>query len=175
MATVLTTIVPAEPASDSSPQRCHGAVYSDTPLFRFRLRQLFAFVAAICAILTATASVSGLTCLALLLVAAVIFMHVFATALSRSLQARTESQRRHQALFPATNGELPTSLDGHVTHTQVVRSATRSPWHGRGCTYLPWLRRLVVGAMVLGAIADLPGIADAERGPGTELDLEPGL
>jgi hypothetical protein len=34
----------------------------------------------------------------------------------------------------------------------AVQSAPRSPWHSRGTTVLPWLRRLVVTAIVLGGV-----------------------
>jgi hypothetical protein len=152
MATVLTTTAITQDCRNASEYREDEAISNATPLFRFRLRQLLAFVAAICALLTAIASVSGLTCLILLVAGAVIFMHVFATALSRRLQAGTDSERRRHSSFSNANADSSGIVQAQFASVQAIRSAPRSPWHGRGCTYLPWLPRLVIGAMILGGL-----------------------
>lgn len=153
MATLSTTTPITQDGHGALEYREDAATASETPLLRFRLRQLFAFVALICGLLTAMASVSGLTCLILLVATAVVFMHIFATALSRGLQARTEADRRRGPLFSDENGDFGGPGRGQLANVRTIRSAPRSPWHGRGCTYLPWLSRLVVGAMILGGIA----------------------
>ena len=56
------------------------------------------------------------------------------------------------SLFPALQGAAPAAPTPEYT-IQAIRSAPRSPWHGRGGTYLPWLPRLVVGTMVVGGLA----------------------
>jgi hypothetical protein len=153
MATVSTTAVTTPDHPGGSGHREDEASFEDTPLFRFRLRQLFAFVAGICALLTAFASVSGLACLILLVAAAVIFMHIFATALSRRLQAETENECHRRQTASAEAGELRGLAGEKFANVAAVRSRARSPWHGRGATYLPWLPRLVVGSMIFGGFA----------------------
>jgi hypothetical protein len=124
---------------------------ANVPLLRFGLRQLFLFMAASSALLAAVVSSSGLTGLVLLLAVTIVVMHVFATALGTRLQLRTEQERfRRQADQPKINNS---SADYQQSaKLQAIRSAPRSPWHGRGCTYLPWLPRLVIGAMIVGGL-----------------------
>src|SRR5262249_21362016 len=152
MATVLTTIAPAENCVDRPAQRRGEEAPKDSPLFRFGLRQLFAFVAAICALLAAMVTLSGLKFLILLVAVAVVVMHVFATALGSCLQSRTEREQRRQTADDVSRSDLPMPFRSQLEGVQAVRSAPRSPWHSRGCTYLPWLPRLVVGAMLLGGL-----------------------
>ena len=126
--------------------------HDDLPLFRFGLRQLFLFVAAFSVFLAALAISHGLTVLIILLAAAVVVMHVFATALGTRLQERTEQEQfRQQAVRPKSFESLEVASE-QSAKLQAIRSAPRSPWHGRGCTYLPWLPRLVVGAVIAGGI-----------------------
>jgi len=125
----------------------------DLPLFRFGLRQLFLFVAAVSTLLAALASSGGISAMVILLAVAVVVMHVFATALGTKLQTRTEQERlRQRSDKPGTDESNPSASE-QSAKLQAIRSAPRSPWHGRGGTYLPWLPRLVVGAMVVGGLA----------------------
>src|SRR3954464_8195852 len=125
----------------------------DLPLFRFGLRQLFIFVAAVSTLLAALASSAGVTGVIILLAVAIVAMHVFATALGTRLQTRTERERlRHQTALLQLN-ESSQRASEQSAKLQAIRSAPRSPWHGRGGTYLPWLPRLVIGAMVVGGFA----------------------
>ena len=129
-----------------------AASNDDLPLFRFTLRQLFLFVAGTCTLLAVLTSSRGVTGLIVLMAVAVVFMHVFATALGTRLQLRTEQERlRQQAAQPARghSGDWATL---NATSIQTIRSAPRSPWHGRGCTYLPWLPRLVIGSILVGGL-----------------------
>jgi hypothetical protein len=152
MALGLTTRAPAANRVDLGVERPQTVSTADVPLFRFGLRQLFVFVAAVCALLAAMGASSGLTSLILLLAVAVVVMHVFATALGTKLQSRTEqAQLRLRAAQPAIN-ESRASTYEQLVKLQAIRAAPRSPWHGRGCTYLPWLPRLVVGTMVVGGL-----------------------
>ena len=151
MASVLITHVSAETHPDLSQKQLpiHGS--ADIPLFRFGLRQLLLFVAATCGLLTALASSSGLTSLVLLLAVAVVVMHVFATGLGTRLQSRSEQEQLRQRTAELAVHESSVSASERSAKLQAIRSAPRSPWHGRGCTYLPWLPRLVTGAIVVGA------------------------
>jgi hypothetical protein len=125
----------------------------DLPLFRFGLRQLFLFVAAVSTLLTALATSGGVTGLIVLMAVAIVVMHVFATALGTRLQTRTEQEQlRLQSAHPENNDSNQSAFE-QSAKLQAIRSAPRSPWHGRGCTYLPWLPRLVVGTMVVGGLA----------------------
>ena len=90
MASVPTTFVPTESRTDSRGENLRIQSPGETPLFHFGLRQLFVFVAAVCALLAAMAASSGLTSLILLLAVAVVVMHFFASALVTKLLSRTE-------------------------------------------------------------------------------------
>lgn len=126
--------------------------HGDLPLFRFGLRQLMLFVAATCTLLAAIVTSNGLTALMLLMAVAIVVMHVFATALGTKLQSRMEQERlRQQSVQPAPS-ESSTSAFEKAEKLQTIQSAPRSPWHSRGCTYLPWLPRLVVGAVIVGGL-----------------------
>jgi hypothetical protein len=153
MAIGLTTRVPASNRIDPIAERASDIPRADVPLFRFGLRQLLLFVAAICALLAAIASTNGLLALVIIVATVVVAMHVFATALGTRLQSRTEQERLRQKAAQLTIGELDRSVSDQSARIEAIRSAPRSPWHGRGCTYLPWLPRLVIGAMVFGGIA----------------------
>jgi hypothetical protein len=153
MASVPTTFVPTESRTDSPGEKLLIDAPEETPLFRFGLRQLLLFVAALSILLAALVISHGLTVVIILLSAAIVGMHVFATALGTSLQSRTEQkqlrQRSARLKIDAENG----SPSEQSAKLQAIRSAPRSPWHGRGATYLPWLPRLVIGAMVLGGLS----------------------
>src|SRR5262249_31934702 len=84
--------------------------------------------------------------------ASVVAMHVFATALGTQLQARTEAERLRQRALQLAGADPVPSVFESSAKLQAIRSAPRSPWHGRGCTYLPWLPRLGIGAMILGGL-----------------------
>jgi hypothetical protein len=151
MAIGLTTPEPPANPLDRRSERAAAVLGADTPLLRFGLRQLFFFMAAASALLWALVSSTGLTGLVLLLGVTIVMMHVFATALGTRLQFRTEQERlRRQTDQPTINNA---SADYQQSaKLQAIRSSPRSPWHGRGCTYLPWLPQLVVGAMVVGGL-----------------------
>jgi hypothetical protein len=152
MASVPTTFVPTESRTDSPEEKLRNQSPGETPLFRFGLRQLFLFVAAFSILLAALAVSHGLTVVMILLSVAVVVMHVFATALGTKLQARTEQERLRQRAVQPKNIETNESASEQSAKLQAIRSAPRSPWHARGCTYLPWLPRLVMGAMIVGGI-----------------------
>src|SRR3954464_13239102 len=110
------------------------ALAVDAPLFRFRLRQLLAFVAATCALLAALVSASGVVALALTIVAAVVTMHVFATSLGHTLQARINSEYRSPLSCPQLDPTIPCVTTQGDTFGNA-QSQPLSPWHGRGSTY----------------------------------------
>src|SRR5437764_1417907 len=129
------TFTSAETLADSHGEQLRLQFSAEAPLFRFGLRQLFLFVAAVCALLTAMASSTGLTALVLLLASTIVVMHVFATALSTKLQSRTEQQRFRDWTAQQKSEESISSTSERSAKLQAIRSAPRSPWHGRGCTY----------------------------------------
>src|SRR2546423_13956623 len=104
------------------------ALVGEAPLFRFRLRQLLAFVTAICALLTALVCTSGLIALALAIVAAVVAMHVFATTLGNTLQARMSVEQRLPRSTTQMDPKIPCVTDQADTFA-AVRSRPLSPWH----------------------------------------------
>jgi hypothetical protein len=150
MAIGLTTPEPTANRTDRFANRPDGISTGDVPLFRFGLRQLLLFVAVTCALLAAVVSTNGLFALVIIVATAVVAMHVFATALGTQLQLRMEKDR--QRANQSQINESPTSASEQSAKLQAIRLAPRSPWHGRSGTYLPWLSRLVVGAMFVGAL-----------------------
>lgn len=93
----------------------------------------------------------GLWAVVLLLAAVIVAMHVFATALGTRLQSRMERERLRRA--PSDRDESIALAAERSAKLAAIRLGPRSPWHGRGCTYLPWLPRFVVAGMVLGGVA----------------------
>ena len=124
---------------------------ADQPLFRFGLRQLLLFVAGICGVLAMMALAGGMNALLILLAAVIVMMHVFATALGTRLQAQTQREQLLQRAKLATERPDSVALQP-ASDLAAIRSAPRSPWHGRGCTYLPWLPKIVIGSMTAGAL-----------------------
>jgi hypothetical protein len=118
----------------------------DLPLFRFRLRQLLIFVSLISLLMAAMTTWSGLTALALLLATLVVTFHVFSTALGTQLRWHANRTLRERAASPAID-----TLAGPA-RAASSRPQTRSPWHQRRSTPLPWLLWLVVSAWLVGVI-----------------------
>jgi hypothetical protein len=150
MASVETTIVPCEKPLDFTEGKLKPFP-NEEPLFHFGLRQLFTFVAAICAVLAAVVSSPGLLGMVILIASTVVSMHIFATTIGHRLQSRTEKERR---LKPAQlSDDWIELIPQRSAKLAAIRSAPRSPWHDRGTTYLPWLPRLVMAAITLGGIS----------------------
>ncbi len=83
------------------PEDSVGCPIAELPLFRYGLKQFLVFVAAMCALFAAVASMSGIAAAIFLLTSSVVVMHVFATALGSRLRARTDDeQRRRHAQLP---------------------------------------------------------------------------
>jgi hypothetical protein len=152
MATVNFTAGIDRPSAKIVPDTSRALPDSDLPLLRFGLRQLFVFVAAISALFTVLAAIQGLPSLVILLGVAIIAAHVFATALGSRLRARADQEQVFESLERLA-GESIASTSERLARVALVRSQPRSPWHARGATVLPWLRRLVIAAIALGGIA----------------------
>jgi hypothetical protein len=124
----------------------------ELPLFRFGLRQLFWFVAGISAIFAALASSHGVVAIVVLLAILVIIMHIFATTLGSRLRDRADRINSFEA-----SRELPIEAIATASERSErlarIRSDPRSPWHARGTTALPWLRRLVIFAIACGGVS----------------------
>jgi hypothetical protein len=129
-----------------------GASQGELPLFRFGLRQLLYFVAAVSAILAVLALSGGLPAAVMLLGILVVIMHVFATALGSRLRERAD----RTSAFESSH-ELPihsiASAAERQERLEAMKFDPRSPWHARGTTVLPWLRRLVIVAIACGGVA----------------------
>lgn len=125
---------------------------ADLPLLHFGLRQLFLFVAAMSALLAALVSSHGVSALVLLLFAVIVVTHIFATALASRLRSRADREivRGVAEWVPANSIASATE---RLAKLAAVQSAPRSPWHARGSTVLPWLPRVIVGAMTFGGLA----------------------
>jgi hypothetical protein len=124
----------------------------ELPLFRFGLRQLLLFVAGISTIFAALALSQGLAALVVLLAVVVVMMHVFATALGSRLRARADRNSEFES-----SDRLPieaiASASERTERLAAMKFDPRSPWHARGTTVLPWLRRLVIVAIAFGGVA----------------------
>jgi hypothetical protein len=123
----------------------------DLSLFRFGLRQLLLFFVLASVVLAAVALSRGPTALMLLLMATIVALHVLATAIGSRLRERAD--RRRAVEMPEDDLLSTIALTAQRSERlAAVQSAPRSPWHLRGTTVLPWLRRLVAVAIVLGGI-----------------------
>jgi hypothetical protein len=123
----------------------------EPPLFRFGLRQLLLFVAAMSTLMAALASWPGVPALVLLLFAAIVAAHVFATALAGRLRARTDRAIDQQG-WGNTGGEAFSATPERQARLDAVRAAPRSPWHARGSTSLPWLPKVIVFSALAGCV-----------------------
>ncbi len=153
MASVLATVEVAKSRVDLPAARPRSTSSAEEPLFHFGLRQLLVFVAAISTLLAAVVSSSGLWAMVLVMATVVVAMHVFATALGTRLQSRMEKARLWNA--PLECDESVALAAERSAKLAAIRLGPRSPWHGRGCTYLPWLPRFIVVGMVLGGVAGM--------------------
>lgn len=118
-----------------------GSVAEDLPLFRFGLRQLLFLVTVASLLLTGIVSSHGVTALALVLATLVVVLHLFSTALGTQLRWHANRALAHDA-------NPHEAID--FARRSPPRPLSRSPWHGRGSTPLPWLRRLVVAMSLAG-------------------------
>jgi len=125
---------------------------NELPLFRFCLRQLFWFVAGISAVFAALALSHGAVAIVMLLAILVVIMHVFATALGSRLRARADRINAFESSCELPIEAIATASERSERLT-AMKSDPRSPWHARGTTALPWLRRLVIAAIACGGVA----------------------
>jgi hypothetical protein len=140
----------SEPAAHEE-NNTHRSSPRDAPLFHFGLRQLFWFVAIVCALLTVLSLTQGLTSAVLLLATLAVAAHLFATALGSRLRQRADTQQGWgQPRWRATSAEVAAERSARLA---AVRLAPRSPWHNRGGTDLRWLPRLIVAASIVGGVA----------------------
>jgi hypothetical protein len=122
------------------------SVAPEPQLFRFRLRQLLAVVTLICLLLAAVVSSSGLAAAVLLLATLVVVFHIFSTVLATQLREHADqSIARH-----AMRNEAGASSSEFDRPVEIQLS--RSPWHDRASTPLPWLPRFVLGVSFCGGI-----------------------
>jgi hypothetical protein len=120
----------------------HAAASDELPLFRFGLKQLLAFVAALSALLTALVIADGLTATVLLLAALVVAAHVFSTALGSRLRAHANQlqRKRGATVLPPDTGHRPQG--GHLTPLPY--------WHSHGRPVLRWRSLLMAAGIAVG-------------------------
>jgi hypothetical protein len=124
----------------------------EAPLFRFRLRQVFWVTTVVSILLACIVSADGITASVILLASLVVVAHLFSTSLSSRLRDRSDEQNGWRS---AKTPLVYTEADGrHLpADLHAIRTTARSPWHGRGSTPLPWLRRLVASGAIGGGAA----------------------
>lgn len=116
-------------------------------LFRFGLRQLLLFVAGVCLLLAAMAAAGGAMALVLLLATAVLTFHIFSTALATQLRSHTDRTTEPYLLKSKWIETRPDRAE-----IRPPARVSRSPWHARASTPLPWLVRLVVAMSLFGGV-----------------------
>jgi hypothetical protein len=137
----------------SDPLRPSPSDSPDLPLFRFRLRHLLIFVAAVSALLAALVTLEGMPALALVLAVLVLAFHLLGTALGSQLRD-----------YAARNGHCghvgcdPSPAAGPPSPTSSRASPLQSPWYGRSEATFAWLPRLVALAAVFGAVLGAIGL-----------------
>ncbi|HEX2477176.1 MAG TPA: hypothetical protein VHK01_20640 [Lacipirellulaceae bacterium] len=107
----------------------------ESPLFRFRLRHLLAFVAAVSLLLAGLVTLQGIPALAFLLAALVVTFHVFSTALGSRLRSHSDREQARSFGRP----RLP-----------LARPSIPAPWYGREGDSVPWIPRLIATAVFFG-------------------------
>lgn len=114
---------------------------SELPLFRFGLRQLLAFVAALCCLLTGMVISQGVMSLVLLLAALVVAAHVTGTALGSRLRAHADQQI--VARLSESRSLEPKAV--------VVPPRQAHFWHCHGRQMRGWLPTLVIAGSLAAA------------------------
>jgi hypothetical protein len=105
------------------------------------MRQLLWFIAGVSTLLAGIVSANGVTAFALLMAALIVTAHVFSTALGSRLRSDADQSLIWDAERSRNNCD------------RAVAPATRSPWHGRGSTALPWLPGVIVAGAAVGGFA----------------------
>jgi hypothetical protein len=92
----------------------------------------------------------GIAAVAILLAALIVAAHLFSTALASRLRSRADYEQEIARFESPESAEAAES----VTHANgtVIPRCSRSPWHLRGSTALPWLRRLIVAGVAVGGL-----------------------
>jgi hypothetical protein len=114
------------------------------------LRQLFYFVALVSVVLAATVLSQGIAAVAMLLAALVVSAHLFSTALASRLRSRADDEQRIAHIDSPEPAEAAGPVE-QANGTEIPR-CSRSPWHFRGSTALPWLPRLIVAGVAAGGM-----------------------
>jgi hypothetical protein len=104
-------------------------------LFRFRLRHLLVFFAAVSLLLAGLVTLHGVPAIAFLLAALVVTFHVFGTALGSRLRSHADREQAGQFGSP----RMP-----------LASPSMSAPWYGREGDSVPWIPRLVVTAIIFG-------------------------
>jgi len=107
----------------------------ESPLFRFRLRHLLLFVAAVSLLLAGLVTLHGIPAIAFLLAALVVSFHVFSTALGSRLRSHTDRQQSGVFVRP---------------RQPLARQNMPLPWYGCDGDSVPWIPRLVATAVFFG-------------------------
>jgi hypothetical protein len=107
----------------------------ESSLFRFRLRHLLLFVAAVSLLLAGLVTLQGIPAIAFLLATLVVTFHVFSTALGSRLRSSTDRQQSGEFARP---------------RQPLARQNMPLPWYGCDGGSVPWIPRLIATAMFFG-------------------------
>jgi hypothetical protein len=122
-----------------------GNFVSESPLFRFRLRHLLFFVAAVSFLLAGLVTFQGIPAIAFLLAALVVAFHVFGNALGSKLRSQADrsglSDQVLRSSRSSASGNPPSLATGKVMPP---------PWYGQGGNAVPWIPRLIATAVFFG-------------------------
>jgi hypothetical protein len=133
-------------SDDVAPTSPDGVkLLADSPLFRFRLRHLLYFVAAVSLLLAGLVTFDGIPAIAFLLGALVVAFHVFGNVLG----SRLRSQADRAVAFADSDQRLPGSSPANPPQAPIPQVMT-PPWYGRAGDAVPWIPRLTAIAVFLG-------------------------
>jgi hypothetical protein len=120
---------------------------AELPLFRFGLRHLLWFVAAVSTLLAALVSLEGMPALALLLAALVVCLHLLGAAIGSRLRQSADRDRLRE---PAVVDQATASIQTSTVPSHGDELTLQSPWYGRTGVAFAWMPRLVAIAVFCG-------------------------
>lgn len=124
----------------------------DLPLFRFGLRQLFAFFVAASVFLAILAALPGVSSLVISLITTIVAAHLFATAVGTRLRAHTD-RRIQREPFDGKTCEKTTTKPVSTECLSGLIALSISPLQVRVTSNVRRLRKLVIAAAITGGIA----------------------
>ena len=125
-----------------------GGVGTESSLFRFRLRHMLLFVAAVSLLLAGLVTFQGIPAIAFLLAALVVAFHVFGNALGSKLRLQADRAGSSPDTHRALSGSPCSTANNPLAPPE--RQVNPPPWYGRGGDPIPWIPRLTTTAVFFG-------------------------